>query len=366
MTPRDAYIALNMLPKIGPIRVRRLLNELGSPERILAAPVQRLQQVSGVGEESASIIHHWQDHCDITQERNECEQRGIHIITASSAEYPESLRHIYDPPLLLYIWGKLSKADRHAIAIVGSRRSTHYGQQTTRAIASDLARSGHTIVSGLARGIDTHAHRAAVDAGGRTIAVIGSGLGQIYPPDNLPLAQQIADGHGAVISEFPIHKKPNKVTFPRRNRIVAALANGILVTECPEWSGSLITAQLGLEMGKNIYAVPGPIDRPHSAGCNQLIRDGATLVRHATDITDDLESLPLNIQLQQQPQASPEPTLTADEESIFHAIQHQDQSIDSLVDSTKLPVPTLISTLLQLEMKRLVTQLPGPRYTLKQ
>ncbi|WP_169334369.1 DNA-processing protein DprA [Rubritalea marina] len=354
-----------MLPKIGPIRVRRLLNELGSPERVLAAPIHRLEQVAGVGTESAQIIHHWENHCDIQKEISECETRGIRIITAASDEYPESLRHIYDPPLLLYVWGKLIPADQHAIAIVGSRRSTHYGQQATRDIASHLTRTGHTIISGLARGIDTHAHRAAIDAGGRTIAVIGSGLGQIYPPENMNLAHEIASGHGAVISEFPVHKRPNKMTFPRRNRIVAACSKGILVTECPSWSGSLITAQLGLEMGKNIYAVPGPIDRPHSSGCNQLIRDGATLVRSADDIIEDFEALPLIGKLHAQPQATPDPSLSEEESSIYAAIQLQDQSIDSLVDRTRLPIATIISQLLQLEMKRLVTQLPGPRYTLR-
>lgn len=365
MNSREALIALNMLPKIGPIRVRRLLEQLGSAEAILRAQENTLTKVQGVGPETAKIISRWENHIDLTAELEEVESRGITILTQGDSGYPENLRKMYDPPLALYLWGELNEKDKHAIAIVGSRRSTHYGQSITRQLASELARSGFTIISGLARGIDTHAHEGALAAKGRTIAVIGSGLAQLYPPQNMKLAETIANGNGAVISEFPLHTAPDKKTFPMRNRIVAVWSSGVLVTECPKWSGSIITANLGAEMGKTIYAVPGSIDRPTSAGCNQLIRDGATLVSSAHDILEDFETLPLHPDLEIQPQSTPMPELDSVEQQIFNTLSKEETLVDQIIETTQLPVPTVISTLLKLEMKRVICQLPGPRYILR-
>ncbi len=365
MNSREATIALNMLPKIGPIRVRRLLERLGSAEAILKANESQLTQTNGIGPETARIISEWEQHIDLSKELEEAKERGISIITQDEEGYPEALRHMYDPPLALYVWGQLTDADKHAIAIVGSRRTTHYGQQAALGFSRDLARSGLTVISGLARGIDSFAHRGALEAKGRTIAVIGSGLAQLYPPENFNLAEEIADGHGAVISEFPLQHRPDKKTFPMRNRIVAAWSSGVLVVECPKWSGSMITANLGIEMGKTVYAVPGPIDRPTSAGCNQLIRDGATLVSSADDILEDLETLPLNFELEVQPAASPPKELDATEQRVFDALSKEETLIDHIVGSSQLPVSTVITTLLKLEMKRLIRQLPGPRYVVR-
>lgn len=365
MNSREATIALNMLPKIGPIGMRRLIEHLGSAEKILAAPESSLTQVSGIGPETARILRHWEQHINLRAELAEAQSRGINIITQEDAHYPKSLRHMYDPPLALYVWGELTAADQHAIAVVGSRRTTHYGQQVAHSIAKDLANSGLTIISGLARGIDSFAHKGALEANGRTIAVIGSGLGQLYPPENLKLAEQIANGHGAVISEFPLQQAPDKKTFPMRNRIVAAWSSGVLIAECSSWSGSLITANLGLEMGKTIYAVPGPIDRPTSAGCNQLIRDGATLVRSADDILSDLEILPLHTELEVQPAATPTPDLDPTEQAVFTILSKEEALVDYIVAESQLPVSTVIATLLKLEMKRLIRQLPGPRYVIR-
>ncbi len=362
MNSREATIALNMLPMIGPIRVRRLLERLGSAEAILKASEQQLAQTNGIGPETARIVCQWEQHIDLSKELADTKARGISIITQDEPDYPEALRHMYDPPLALYIWGELAAADKHAIAIVGSRRTTHYGQQAALGFARDLARSGLTIISGLARGIDSFAHRGALDAKGRTIAVLGSGLAQLYPPENYKLAEEIANGHGAVISEFPLHHHPDKKTFPMRNRIVAAWSTGVLVVECPKWSGSIITANLAIEMGKTVYAVPGPIDRPSSAGCNQLIRDGASLVSSADDILADLESLPLNFELEVQPAATPPKELDTTEQAVFDTLSKQETLIDQIVSKSQLPVSTVITTLLRLEMKRLIRQLPGPRY----
>ena len=268
------------------------MDAFGSAESILSASLSKLMMVEGIGPESAEIIRGWEDKVNLKAELRDVESRGLNIITQDDDAFPDALRKSYDPPLLLYVWGEIKDIDRHAIAIVGSRKTTHYGTQMARQFAFQLAGSGMTVVSGLARGIDTHAHEGAVAAKGRTVAVIGSGLGQIYPPENMALAEKIASGQGAIVSEFPINTPPSKKTFPMRNRIVAAWSQAVLVVECPEWSGARITANLAGELGKPIFAVPGQIDRPSSAGCHSLIREGATLVTTGQDILDDMSILP--------------------------------------------------------------------------
>ena len=362
MTPQEAIVALNMLPKIGPIRVRRLLEALGDPTAILGAAKDRLMRVDGIGEETAKILHAWQDHADPIAEIRDATARGISIVTQDDADYPAPLRNAYDPPLLLYVWGKLEPRDRHAISIVGSRRTTLYGTQATKKLSYQLAQAGFTIVSGLARGIDTAAHEAAVAANGRTIAVVGSGLAQLYPPENLVLAEKIASGFGAVVSEFPLNTPPDKQTFPMRNRIVAAWARAVLVTECPAWSGSLITANLASEYGKPIFAVPGPIDKPTSAGCNQLIRDGATLVADVSHILDDLGELPFARQPSAAEPAAEIPELPEEEAAVFAAVSADESPVDHIIERSGLPAHVVTANLMKLEMRRLVRVFPGFRY----
>ena len=362
MTSQEAIVALNLLPKIGPIRVRRLLEVFGDPASILGASKDRLMRVDSIGEETAKILHAWQDHADPTTELREAAERGISIITQDDADYPAPLRDAYDPPLLLYVWGKLEARDKHSISIVGSRRATHYGTQATKKFSYQLAHAGFTIISGLARGIDTAAHEAAVAANGRTIAVIGSGLAQLYPPENLALAEKIAAGFGAVVSEFPLHTAPDKQTFPMRNRIVAAWARALLVVECPAWSGSLITANLASEYGKTIFAVPGPIDKPTSAGCNQLIRDGATLVADPSQLLDDLGELPFARAASVAEPASELPELPEEEALVFSAVTQDEAAVDRIIERCGLPAHVVTATLMKLEMRRLVRAFPGFRY----
>jgi DNA processing protein len=362
LTPQEALVALNLLPKIGPIRVRRLLELFGSPAAILGAPKNRLMQVNGIGEETASILHSWQDHADPTAELLEAKERGISIITQDDPDYPAPLRDAYDPPLLLYVWGKLEPRDKHAISIVGSRRATHYGTQATKKFGYQLAQAGFTIISGLARGIDTAAHEAAIAAAGRTIAVLGSGLGKLYPPENLALAEKIASGHGAVVSEFSLNTAPDKQTFPMRNRIVAAWARALLVVECPAWSGSLITANLASEYGKTVFAVPGPIDKPTSAGCNQLIRDGATLVAEPSQLLDDLGDLPFSRAAAIVESSAEIPELPAEEAAVFAAVTLDESTVDRIIERSGLPAHVVTANLMKLEMRRLVRAFPGFRY----
>jgi DNA processing protein len=363
MTHREAIVALNLLPKIGPVRVRRLLDAFGdNPAAILGAAKDRLMRVDGIGEETARILHGWQDHADPLAEIREATERGISIVTQEDEDYPAPLRDAYDPPLLLYVWGKLEARDRHAISVVGSRRATLYGKQATKKLSYQLAQSGFTIISGLARGIDTAAHEAAVAANGRTIAVLGSGLGKLFPQENLALAERIANGHGAVVSEFSIHTSPDKQTFPMRNRIVAAWARAVLVVECPAWSGSLITANLASEYGKPVFAVPGPIDKPTSDGCNQLIRDGATLVADASHILDDLGELPFARSAMVKEEATDFPELPEEEASVFAVVTADESPVDRIIERSGLPAHVVTATLMKLEMRRLVRAFPGFRY----
>ncbi len=371
MSPLEALTALNLLPRIGPVRVRRLLEAFGRPEAILRAPKDRLLGVDGIGEETAKILTNWQDHADPVAEIREAEERGISIVTREDGDYPAPLRDAYDPPLLLYVWGKLEPRDRHAIGVVGSRRATIYGTQAAKKLSFQLAHAGFTVISGLARGIDTAAHEAALAAKGRTIAVLGSGMAKLYPPENLALAEKIASGNGAVVSEFPLHTSPDKQTFPMRNRIVAAWSRAVLVVECPLWSGSLITANLATEYGKPVFAVPGPIDKPTSAGCNQLIRDGATLVADASHILDDLGTLPFAAPAMptaagpaaSQPAAPAEaPQLPEEESIVFAAVTADDQPVDRIIERSGLPAHVVTANLMKLEMRRLVRAFPGFRY----
>lgn len=373
----EHLIALNSLPKIGPVRIRRLLDAFGSAEAILSAPKDRLMRVDGIGAETAAILRGWENHTDPTTELRELAERGLSLLTQDDEAFPPALREAYDAPVLLYVWGSVEPRDRHAIGVVGTRRATIYGKNITKKFSFQLADAGHTIISGLARGIDTAAHEAALAASrGRTIAVIGSGLAKIFPAENLGLAERIADGRGAIVSEFPLHTAPDKQTFPQRNRIVAAWSRALLVTESPAWSGSLITANLAAEYGRPVYAVPGPIDKPTSTGCHRLIRDGATLVTDAGEILDDLGGLsfstppssrrdhpPSEHDVAAAPELPDVPELPAEEQTVLDALGGDEAGIDRLIETTGLPASTVSSTLLKLEMKRLVQALPGFRYT---
>jgi DNA processing protein len=363
MSPLESIVALNALPKIGPVRVHRLLDQFGSPEKILGAPIDSLRRVDGIGRETAKLLHHWQDHVDPAAEIRRADEFNATIITRDDPLYPPGLRECYDAPLLLYVMGELTGSDRHALALVGSRRATHYGRQITHKFAFQLARAGFTIVSGLARGIDTSAHEAAIAAEGRTVAVIGSGLARIYPTENQPLAERIAGGHGAVVSEFPLDTAPDKQTFPMRNRIVAGWSQATIVTESPSWSGALITANLASDYGRPVFAVPGQADRPSSGGCHALIRNGSTLAADPSHILEDLGDLPFSDkQLELDTETAQAPSLPPDEAAVLAAVESTETPVDRIIDTTGLPAPQVSATLLKLEMRRLVRQLPGFHY----
>lgn len=368
MTDREAYIALSLLPKIGPVRVRKLLEVFGSPQAILGASRDRIRALPGFGNEIASQISGWENAVDLATELSLIDEAGITILTQQSTDYPELLLQIYDPPLILYVWGEIRSSDRRALGVVGSRRATHYGLQATKKLSFQVAQAGVAIISGMARGIDTAAHEGALAAGGRTIAVIGSGLGKLYPPENQALAERIALS-GAVISEFPIRYPPDRQSFPLRNRIISGMAEGILVVEAPARSGALITADQASEQGRNVYAVPGPIDRATSVGTNRLIQQGAKLVLTAEDILEDF-GVPHTVSVHgeinegtgDRSSSTPAPDLTDEEASVYGLLSSQEIGIEAIIEQTGLPAANVSTTLMRLEMRRLVKQLPGKNF----
>jgi len=358
MTDPEAYIALNMIRQVGPVRVRRLLAAFGSPVRVLAATAAELQRVEGIGADVAASIRGWEDQVDLGEEMRLVKEFGAQVVTMGCAEYPALLREIHDPPIVLYVWGKLEDRDRHAIGVVGTRKPSHYAAECAKKMSYQLAYAGVTVVSGLARGIDTAAHQGALAAKGRTIAVIGSGFLSIYPPENIALAEKIA-GSGAVVSEFSMVVTADRQTFPMRNRIISGSSFGLLVVEAGQRSGALISANQAGEQGRSIYAIPGRIDQPGAIGSNRLIQQGAKLVMSAADILDDMGMLfaetPSLI-----PAAAPE--LAGNEAAVYRALGDAETPIDEVIARSGLPTHAVSSTLLALEMKNLVRQRPGSRF----
>lgn len=261
MNHLEACVALNMIPQMGPVRQRRLLDAFGSAEKTLLARADQLAAVEGIPRPLAENIARWQEFADPATELKKAADLDARVITSQDDEYLPLLREIHDPPIVLYVRGQITERDRNAVAVVGSRKATHYATECAKKLGFQMAYAGLTVVSGLARGIDTAAHQGALAAKGRTIAVIGAGLAHLYPPENAELAERIA-ASGAVISEFPIDTKPDRQTFPIRNRIVTGMSFGVLVVEAGANSGALISANMAAEQGRTLYAVPGRIDSP--------------------------------------------------------------------------------------------------------
>lgn len=362
MTHTEAYLALNLIPQVGPVRIRRLVQAFGSPERVLMATVSDLAQVESISLAQAEAIHQWDREGHLAKEQQKIRERGLTLLTQEDELYPPLLRQVHDAPVLLYVWGELQKRDHQALGVVGSRHATIYGMNATKKLSFQIAYSGYTVVSGLARGIDTAAHEAALAAKGRTVAVIGSGIGKLYPPENKALAERIAQ-QGAIISEYPVDRPADRQTFPYRNRVVAGWGSGLVVVEAPIKSGSLITAQQAVEQGRTVYAVPGPIDKPTSSGCNRLIQQGAKLVMDGADILDDLLALfPTAPKAPKVEHPPPAAALTLDEQILFNTLTQEELHIDEVTARSGLAPGTVNVNLMRLEMKRLIRALPGRRY----
>jgi len=357
MNEREAYIALNMMEKVGPVGVRTMVSALGTASAIFTAGSDSLIQ-AGVGPECAQAILRQRDSVDWEGEQERAAGSGVRLITQIDAEYPKQLLEIHDPPLALYVSGELESRDTHSIAIVGTRHPTNYGLQCAEKLAFRLAGAGFTVVSGLAEGIDTVAHRAAIKAKGRTLAVIGSGLDCLYPVSNKDLAKEIS-AHGAVISEFPFGRKPDKTTFPIRNRIVSGLSKGVVVVEAGLKSGALITVNQALEQGRTVFAVPGRIDSPASQGTHKLIKSGAKLVVDVEDIISEYEFLIPPGSGRSVTRSRPVPRLSEEELCIMGLLERGEQNVDSIIRVSGMKPSAVASLLIGLEMKKMIRMQPG-------
>jgi len=357
---KDLYywVALTLAPGVGSILFKRLLQVFSNPEGVFRASLKDLQQVEGLGAKVAAAIKRFDWKPLAEKEINLSEKKGIRLITWEDTDYPPNLKQIYDPPPLLYARGELSPKDQMAVAVVGSRNPTTYGQSAAERLAMGLGRKGVTVISGLARGVDSWAHRGALAAGGRTIGVLGCGLDVVYPPENLELYNRVA-AQGAIISEFPLGTPPDSDHFPIRNRVISGLSLGVAVVEATLRSGSLITARLALDQGRDVYAVPGNVDSARSEGTNRLIKEGAKLVTRAEDILEEI--LHLSQPIASAPLPSP-PKLAEDEARVFSVLGPEARHIDQLICQTGFSSAKVSAILLSLELAGHVKQLPGMKF----
>ena len=358
--PIENIVRLALTRGVGTRLYRKLVAAFGSAGAVARASIRQLKAVDGVGDAVAEAIASGSD-AEAAEQLELADQLGAEIIPVDSPDYPANLRNIYDPPLVLYVWGDL-RATEEAVAIVGARRPTYYGRQQAEKLAGGLAFAGWTIVAGLARGLDSCAHEGALAAGGRTVAVLGSGLLRIYPRENSRLAEQITES-GAVISEFPMEAKADPWNFPRRNRIISGLSRGVIIVEAAAGSGSLITASWATEQNRVVFALPGRVDNPLSEGCHGLIRDGAVLVRSVDDVLDELGSPLTHRPEQEQPPVVPA-DLSEPEARLMALLERDPKHIDDLIGESGMSAAEVSSSLLMLEIKKVAVQLPGKQFVL--
>lgn len=349
-------IMLNMVEGVGSMLTQRLLDHFGDAETVLSASSHELQAVSGIGAKLATSISLAKTLCNPLKTIELCQENDIRIIARKDIRYPHLLRKIHDPPMFLFVQGELLPEDELSIAIVGTRHLTPYGRRQAERLAVEIAQSGFTVISGMARGIDGVAHQGALSVGRRTLAVLGGGLLKIFPPEHYDLSREIIK-NGALISEYPPESVPQKGTFPQRNRIVSGMSLGVVIVEAPRKSGALITARLAAEQGREIFAVPGPVDHESSRGAHQLIRDGAILVESVDDILQALGPLsrPVRNQNKEEPIRHPiELQLNDLESKVLAQISMSPTSIDQIIVDSGLLPHQVLATIGVLEMRRLI------------
>lgn len=400
-------LALVMVSGVGPVIVRTLLNRFGTASAAIRAGASELRSIENIGPKLAEKIARALDNQEIERELDLCREHGVKVMLQSDSNFPEPLRLLDDCPAMLFVKGKIEPIDQLAVGVVGSRRSTQYGRRMAERLSTSLARSGMTVISGLARGIDEAAHRGALNGGGRTLAVLANGLSRIYPPEMESLAAEIVK-HGALISEMPMGHPPLAELFIRRNRIISGLSLGVVVVEAAIRSGSLSTARHAMEQNREVFAVPGPADSVTSQGCHRLIRDGAKLVETVDDIVEELKPqvgrLLHDVQEAQQqrlfemdgevetsdvppsanqrlidhgkisgeqtksqkPDRSATPaagSLSPDERVIYDLIGNEPVSADTLISQSSIPSGRVMALLSLMEMRRLVRRSPGPSFS---
>ncbi|GMV80161.1 MAG: DNA processing protein DprA [Planctomycetota bacterium] len=391
---RLATLRLVHASNVGPVTYRKLVRIFGSAEAVLAAPQARLEEVPDLGRKTAQSIRQAASDAWAEEELARASVRGVTILTLDDPAYPKPLLNTYDPPPVLYVSGELRPEDALAVAIVGTRHCSPYGRKQAERLAAGLALAGFTVVSGLARGVDTSAHQGAMDAGGgRTLAVLGTGVDHVYPPENSKLHARIAGGGGAVLSELPLGTPPSSENFPRRNRVIAGLALGTIVIEGSATSGALITARYAVDMDREVFAVPGPVDSPNSAGPHRLIKQGAKLIEDVEDVLAELREVaaplvklrppderlrlpklgkdkePAAPLLESVPDARPAAAdlrainLNPREQALFGMLDpHEPRGLDRLITESGLKPHEVLATLMVLEVRRLCRQLPGKRF----
>jgi DNA processing protein len=352
-------LALHLVPGLGPRLTAALIDRFGSPAAVLQASSGQLGEIPHLGAKLAEKIRKALNHVDVAAELARMAEHGVTLLRLGESSYPAALATIDTPPGLLYVRGDLEARDQQSVAVVGSRHCSSYGRRIAERLSGDLARAGYTVVSGLARGIDGVAHRGALQAGGRTLAVLAGGLSKIYPPEHKDLAEQVQRS-GALLTESAMLMEPMAGMFPARNRIISGLTRAVVVVEAAEKSGALITARHAAEQGREVFAVPGPVDSPFSAGTLELLRKGAKLARHAGDIIEELQGIAPIVA----PAVNAAPPVELDEmqRKIWDLLGDQRHSVDDLARHTKLPVPELTRTLMILEMKKVIKRLPGNQY----
>ena len=374
LSASDAWLVLQTLPGVTPERLHRMAETFSCPTEAFEAPPDVFARLCG--RKALEALEKDSPSDMSARIRREASKLDAKIITRDSDLYPETLREIYSPPGAFFIEGEMQAADRLAVAIVGMRRPTDYGRRMARELARELAGQGVVIVSGMAYGIDAEAHKAALEAGGRTIAILGCGLAENYPSDHRELRREIAAA-GAAISEFHLRAHPRKENFPRRNRLISGLSLATIVVEAAQRSGALLTARLALEQGREVMAVPGPVHTQKSAGCHHLLKQGAHLVESADDVVQALPEYARNMldnparirmkgfsvpEKSQEKSAAPHPNLTDDENALLRLLEHGDETMEGLTQKRGLPAQEVSSALLRLELEGLVRQTNSGMY----
>jgi DNA processing protein len=354
--PRKYWVGFNLVKGIGAVRLQMLLDSFGDLATAWNASGQMLRQ-AGLGRKQVEAFLQVRSNVDLDMILQRIQDLNINVITWEDAGYPRRLKEIDQSPPVIYVHGALTPDDDFAVAIVGTRRVTAYGRQVTQEIATELVRNGLTVVSGLARGVDAIAHSAAMQAGGRTLAVMGSGVDRIYPPEHRRLAESIVPV-GALLSDYPLGAPPDAANFPPRNRIISGLSLAVVVVEAGERSGALITASFAADQGRDVFAVPGNINAPQSAGTNRLIQKGA---HPYLGVQDLLETLNLTLVTEQRTARRHLPTNEM-EARLLDLLTHQPQHVDELSHQANLPIATITATLAMMELKGMVQQVGGMQY----
>jgi DNA processing protein len=364
-----ALIGLSLVPGVGAARLRALLASFDAPSAVFRASRSALERVDGVGPQTAEAILTFEDRDAVEQEMERADALGATLISPWDARFPDRLGEIYDPPAFLWMRGTLPEVDTPMVTVVGTRRCTDYGRAQAHHLAGELARRGFTVVSGLAYGIDAAAHKGALDAGGRTLAVLGSGVGRIYPPKHTSLAERIVE-NGAVLSEYALDAEPDAPNFPERNRILSGLALGTLVVESYAEGGALITARLALEQNREVFAVPGNVTKDSSLGTNRLIQQGhAKLVMNVGDLLEELPDVTVEVPEEVDADTvsagttpNPAEELEGNEKVLYEALSDTPVHVDALCEETGIDPSTALVSLLELEFKGLVRQLAGKQF----